>query len=227
MLAADQHAYGDGTAQLLTYVPPALVCIFTTTRFLTTHHRPSQGLPRAPAGAAGASQRAAELSRVALAVYAAGGRGIHLPLTQDHPLVSVVAAALSTGVVMDEGARGAGAAAAAGKAVRKGAAEVAGALLDQAVQLQAGGDGDDAADGGGGGAQGRALFSRLLALHALALAEPALVAPQKDPQRFVRTLAPYATMPDAEALAAQSDGEGPLRILFGGTRPRPRPPLLC
>ncbi|KAI8475824.1 MAG: hypothetical protein J3K34DRAFT_517001 [Monoraphidium minutum] len=151
------------------------------------------------AGAGGAPQRAEELSRVALAVYEAGGRGIHLPLPNDHLLVSVVSCALAAA-----GDGGRGAAAAAGKAVARGAAEVAGALLDQVVQLQGGGGEGEGEEAGGGGS---ALFSRLLALHVLAAAEPGLVVPPRDAQRFVRALAPYATPPDAEALAQQSDDD--------------------
>jgi hypothetical protein len=110
------------------------------------------------------------------------------------------------------GARGAAPAAAAAKAVHRGAADVADALLDQIVQLQGGGGGG--LDGGedGGAAEGEAggsgaLFSRLLALHALAAADPLLAAPPRDPQRFVRALAPYAAAPDAEALQGLTDGE--------------------
>ena len=41
-----------------------------------------------------ASQRAQQLADVALAVYEAGGRAIHLPLDLSHPLVVVLRAAL-------------------------------------------------------------------------------------------------------------------------------------
>lgn len=44
-----------------------------------------------------AAERAQQLADVALAVYEAGGRSIHLPLDQGHPLVSVLCAALSVG----------------------------------------------------------------------------------------------------------------------------------
>lgn len=157
---------------------------------------------RAAGGAAGAPQRASELSRVAISVYEAGGRGIHVPLSGDHPLVSVIAAALLS--VKEEGApggRGAGGHKGGG-AVRKGAAEVAEALLDQIVQLQAAGEGGDEEEGGA------PRFAALLALHALAAAEPALVAPPRDPQRFVRALAPYATPPDVDTIKRQSGAFG-------------------
>jgi cohesin loading factor subunit SCC2 len=41
-----------------------------------------------------AAQRAQQLAEVALAVYEAGGRAIHLPLDLSHPLVAVLRAAL-------------------------------------------------------------------------------------------------------------------------------------
>lgn len=44
-----------------------------------------------------AADRAQQLADVALAVYEAGGRGIHLPLDQAHPLVAVLRAALGVG----------------------------------------------------------------------------------------------------------------------------------
>ena len=48
-------------------------------------------LERSPA------ERAQQLADVALAVYEAGGRAIHLPLDQQHPLVAVLRAALGVG----------------------------------------------------------------------------------------------------------------------------------
>lgn len=45
-----------------------------------------------------AADRAQQLADVALAVYEASGRGIHLPLDQTHPLVAVLRAALGVGV---------------------------------------------------------------------------------------------------------------------------------
>jgi hypothetical protein len=44
-----------------------------------------------------AAERAQQLADVALAVYEAGGRAIHLPLDQGHPLVAVLRAALGVG----------------------------------------------------------------------------------------------------------------------------------
>jgi hypothetical protein len=44
-----------------------------------------------------AAQRAQQLADVAAAVYEAGGRAIHLPLEQAHPLVAVLRAALGAG----------------------------------------------------------------------------------------------------------------------------------
>ncbi len=41
-----------------------------------------------------AAQRAQQLADVALAVYEAGGRAIHLPLDMSHPLVVVLRSAL-------------------------------------------------------------------------------------------------------------------------------------
>ena len=153
------------------------------------------GTPTGGGGApAGAAQRAEELARAALAVYEAGGRAIHVPLAGDHPLVAVIASALAAARDDAPSGRGSGGHKGGG-AVRRGAVEVADALLDQIVQLQgvAGDDGD------GSGADGGARFSRLLALHALAAADPALIVPHRDPQRFVRTLAPYAAPLDADA----------------------------
>jgi hypothetical protein len=154
----------------------------------STHPNPA----KQDAAANSPAQCAAELSRVSLAVYEAGGKAIHVPLPNDHPLVSVIAAALASGGSKEDGGKG-------GKTILKGAARVADALLDQVVQLQAGGD-DGEAEGGA------ARFARLLALHALAAAEPSLIAPARDPQRFVRALAPYATAPDAEAMAPPKPG---------------------
>lgn len=44
-----------------------------------------------------ATERAQQLADVALAVYEAGGRAIHLPLDPGHPLVAVMRAALGVG----------------------------------------------------------------------------------------------------------------------------------
>jgi hypothetical protein len=44
-----------------------------------------------------AALRARQLADVALAVYEAGGRAIHLPLEPAHPLVAVLRAALGVG----------------------------------------------------------------------------------------------------------------------------------
>lgn len=152
----------------------------------------------------GAAQRAAELAQVALAVYEVGGKAIHVPLLGDHPLVSVLAAAIASAAVKEEAGGGSGRKGGGGNPILKGADEVAAALLDQVVQLQG-------EDGGGGGAAGGAAaaaaaassarFARLVALHALAVAAPSVVVPKRDPQRFVRALAPYATVPDAGAQA--------------------------
>lgn len=172
------------------------------------------------AAASGATQRASELSRVALAVYEAGGKAIHVPLPGDHPLVSVISSALASGAIKEEGARGSGAAAGGSKAgaavIRKGAAEVAEALLEQIVQLMGTSGAGEEDRGCGGGAAVGDLFSRLVALHALVAADASLVVPQRDPQRFVRALAPYATAPDAEALQKQSSGGSWVLVLLVG-----------
>lgn len=61
------------------------------------------------------------------------------------------------------------------------------ALLSEIVALQ---DAEDAAAGEA------ACFSPLLALHALALADPSLCCPPRDPAKFARSLAPYLIPPD-------------------------------
>ena len=55
-----------------------------------------------------ASERAQQLAEVAVAVYEAGGRSIHLPLDPAHPLVSVLRAALGWNAKGDLKARGGG-----------------------------------------------------------------------------------------------------------------------
>jgi hypothetical protein len=171
-------------------------------------HAPPLELRQAGGGACGggggAAQCASDLARVALAVYEAGGKAIHVPLPSDHHLISVIAAALASGGLKEEGAGGgARGAAAAAASLRKGSVEVAGALLDQVVQLQ----GNDADGGGGAAGAAGARFGRLLALHALAGADPSLLVPPRDRQRFLRALAPYATPPDAEVAAKATQGE--------------------
>jgi hypothetical protein len=182
----------------------------------TPHRRPLKTVSpaidparRPQAGAGGVAQCASDLARVALAVYEAGGKAIHVPLPPDHHLISVVSAALASGGLKEEGAGAAGAARAAA-ALRKGAADVAGALLEQVVQLQ--GDGDGGSDGGAAGGE---RFGRLLALHALAGADPSLLVPPRDRQRFVRTLAPYAS-PEGDQGAKASPGERTSRGGAGG-----------
>lgn len=49
----------------------------------------------APATVRSSAQRAQQLADVALAVYEAGGKAIHLPLDMNHPLVVVLQSAIS------------------------------------------------------------------------------------------------------------------------------------
>jgi cohesin loading factor subunit SCC2 len=117
-----------------------------------------------------ASDRAEQLANIALSVYEAGGRGIHLPLDSTHPLVTVLRSALSWGSKGDLGKE------------RKAGREISAALLQYVLQCaEYDGDGDDP----------EVAFPYLLSLHAFAVTEIALCMPEKDPSRLVRTLSPY------------------------------------
>jgi hypothetical protein len=137
------------------------------------------GVERSPTERAAALAAAAAALHAA-AVAAAGAAGaLLLPYEDSHALVAALRAALAAAPAADR--------AAAGRAL-------ADALLE--AVLDAGGtgacgfgsQGEEDADS----AAGDNAFPALLALHALAAAEPALAAPPDDPGRFVRSLAPYA-----------------------------------
>lgn len=86
-----------------------------------------------------AELRARELAAVALRVYEARGRGIHVPLPPDHALVVILQEVLGLGSSGGAGGAAAAVAPAAAKQlahVRHGAGEVAGALLSLALQAQ-------------------------------------------------------------------------------------------
>ncbi|PRW45458.1 nipped-B isoform X2 [Chlorella sorokiniana] len=121
-----------------------------------------------------AAERAQQLADVALAVYEAGGRAIHLPLDQGHPLVMVLRAALGVG--------------ARGDLKKEWAAgrEVAGALLELFLTAE---ETSEAGEHAG--------FKHLLSLHAFVVTDVELCMPAKDPFKFVRSLAPYLKVPAA------------------------------
>ncbi|PSC68988.1 nipped-B B isoform X2 [Micractinium conductrix] len=121
-----------------------------------------------------AAERAEQLADVALAVYEAGGRAIHLPLDQAHPLVAVLRAALGVGARGDL------------KKEWKAGREVASALLDLFLTAE---ETSQAGEHAG--------FKHLLSLHAFAVTDVELCQPPSDPAKFVRSLAPYLKASDA------------------------------
>ena len=79
-----------------------------------------------------AGQRAKELAEVCLMVYEKGGKGIHVPLAPEHPLVVVMKESLA----VSANSSSANAAAVAAAEVHKGAQEVALALKDLIIKAQ-------------------------------------------------------------------------------------------
>ena len=156
-------------------------------------------------------QQASVLVEVAKTIYESGGSSIRLPFDIHHPLVATLRQALAQST---ENPRGTGATKNAhgvsnrmlpdSKTSEQAIAE---SLLDFLFSLQTGvanGDGDAAYERFAGSpqktvreAQGcgeedseQAAFPILLALHALSVADPALMTPSQEPGRFIRALAP-------------------------------------
>lgn len=126
-----------------------------------------QSLWFSPGAQKTAAQRAAQLAEVAAEVYDRGGSGIRLPLEAEHPLVTVMTAA----VRKEQG----------GTSKKSIGAQCGQQLLEAVLAAH-----DAAVE-----APILQAFPPLLALHALGLAEPKLCMPAKDPTQFVRALAPY------------------------------------
>jgi cohesin loading factor subunit SCC2 len=148
------------------------------------------GVERSPAERAAALAAAAAALHAAAAAAAGAAGALLLPYEDSHALVAALRAALAAAPAADR--------AAAGRALADALLE---AVLDAggAGACGFGSQGEGDADGAGDDA-----FPALLALHALAAAEPALAAPPDDPGRFARALAPYAKQaPPSPA------GEGP------------------
>ncbi|MEW5303660.1 MAG: hypothetical protein WDW36_006331 [Sanguina aurantia] len=152
---------------------------FGTGSSTDTEHAPGPAARRAPPIAPPAvPARAQRLAEVSASFYAAGGSSIHVPLANDAPLLVVLRTAIhQTGKQESE-------------ATRSGVHALADALLARVLQLQ------DVADPG---AERSSTFPPLLALHALCCVDVALCQDPRDPQKFVRCLAPYlkAPFPDA------------------------------
>ena len=122
--------------------------------------------------------RASQLADVALAAYEAGGAAIHLPMDTQSPLVGVLRAAIGWEARGDL------------KVEWKTGRQIAEDLLDLILNNNQG--------GGGGGGPGEeeeededAIRPALLALHALAVTDADFCVPERDPQKFLRILAPY------------------------------------
>eukprot|EP00775_Hariotina_reticulata_P010526 gene10526-10686_t len=150
--------------------------------------------------------RARELAEVSFRMFEARGKGINVPWPADNPLIvifqEVLGLSSSAGYVSGSRVGAPSAKELKDTAVlREGAADVAGALLSMFLQLQQDQreEGEDHALVDSSSSSSHSRLSYLLALHALCIADAGLAAPVKDPQRFVRALAPYV---DSAAQAA-------------------------
>jgi cohesin loading factor subunit SCC2 len=130
-------------------------------------------------------ERAAQLADVAAAAYDAGGASIHLPMDTQTPLVGVLRAALGWEARGDLHLEW------------KAGRQIAEALLESILSQQHlrrgenGGDEDDEDED--------AIRPALLALHALAITDADFCLPEKNPQKFLRALAPYLkAAPDSQ-----------------------------
>jgi cohesin loading factor subunit SCC2 len=132
-------------------------------------------------------ERAAQLADVAAAAYDAGGASIHLPMDTQTPLVGVLRAALGWEARGDLHLEW------------KAGRQIAEALLESILSEQHlrrgrddGGEDEDEDDED-------AIRPALLALHALAVTDADFCLPEKNPQKFLRALAPYLkAAPDSQ-----------------------------
>ncbi|KXZ45820.1 hypothetical protein GPECTOR_50g614 [Gonium pectorale] len=114
----------------------------------------------------GPRQRALQLGEVVYASYLQMGSAASLPFHVQHPIVVTV-----RGIVGEDKPEY--------EAVRAGAREVGDALLARSLELQGESDPTDE------------LFQCLLSLHVLCLADVKVLYRSEDPQKVVRSLAPY------------------------------------
>lgn len=130
-------------------------------------------------------ERAAQLADVAAAAYDAGGASIHLPMDSQTPLVGVLRAALGWEARGDLHLEW------------KAGRQIAEALLESILSEQHLRRGAD--DGNEDGEDEDSIRPALLALHALAITDADFCLPEKNPQKFLRALAPYLkAAPDSQ-----------------------------
>jgi len=130
-------------------------------------------------------ERAAQLADVAAAAYDAGGASIHLPMDTQTPLVGVLRAALGWEARGDLHLEW------------KAGRQIAEALLESILSEQHLRRGAD--DGNEGEEDEESIRPALLALHALAVTDADFCLPEKNPQKFLRALAPYLkAAPDSQ-----------------------------
>ncbi|CAD7704601.1 unnamed protein product [Ostreobium quekettii] len=133
--------------------------------------------------------RAQQVADVSLAVYNSSGPRIHLPLTQQHPLIVVLNGALGSDEDSFEWNM---------------ASNIASALLEATLQAQ---------DGNGTGQLGECTLAYLLALHALCCSASTLLVSDSDPQRFARCLQPYLQALPKQAGPSGEDGRRGAEVL--------------